>query len=165
MQSSRPLRSMSWTRLRHLRLLGRPGRHRRWISASRIEKSRDNRRSRPSSIRPCWLSQSPVGYGIEITSDTSPSSLASFAAGSQRMPTIYALRKAPRSVVRSVMNSPCHCAGATIARSTAAATNPCWLKVRINPMVTAAALWLKTHPLPAGPAHSRVGATEPAASA
>jgi len=40
-----------------------------------------------------------------------------------------------------------------------------WLKVRINPMVTAAALWLKTHPLPAGPAHSRVGATEPAASA
>src|SRR5208282_6770508 len=36
-----------------------------------------------------------------------------------------------------------------------------WLKVRINPMVTAAALWLKTHPLPAGPAHSRVGATEP----
>ena len=40
-----------------------------------------------------------------------------------------------------------------------------WLKVRINPMVTAHALWLKTHPLPAGPAHSRVGATEPAASA
>ncbi len=40
-----------------------------------------------------------------------------------------------------------------------------WLKVRINPMVTARALWLKTHPLPAGPAHSRVGATEPAASA
>ncbi len=40
-----------------------------------------------------------------------------------------------------------------------------WLKVRINPMVIAAALWLKTHPLPAGPAHLRVGATEPAASA
>ena len=39
-----------------------------------------------------------------------------------------------------------------------------WLKVRINPMVTARALWLKTHPLPEGPAHSRVGATEPAAS-
>ena len=39
-----------------------------------------------------------------------------------------------------------------------------WLKVRINPMVTARALWLKTHLLPEGPAHSRVGATEPAAS-
>ena len=39
-----------------------------------------------------------------------------------------------------------------------------WLKVRINPMVTARALWRKTHSLPEGPAHSRVGATEPAAS-
>jgi hypothetical protein len=39
-----------------------------------------------------------------------------------------------------------------------------WLKVRINPMVKARALWLKTHPLPAGPANSPIGATEPAAS-
>jgi len=38
-----------------------------------------------------------------------------------------------------------------------------WLKVRINPMVKARALWLKTHPLPAGPANSRIGANEPAA--
>jgi hypothetical protein len=38
-----------------------------------------------------------------------------------------------------------------------------WLKVRINPMVKARALWLKTHPLPAGPANSRIGAIEPAA--
>jgi hypothetical protein len=37
-----------------------------------------------------------------------------------------------------------------------------WLKVRINPMVKARALWLKTHPLPAGPANSPIGATEPA---
>jgi hypothetical protein len=38
-----------------------------------------------------------------------------------------------------------------------------WLKARINPMVKARALWLKTHPLPAGPANSPIGATEPAA--
>ncbi len=38
-----------------------------------------------------------------------------------------------------------------------------WLKVRINPMVKARALWLKTHPLPASPANSRIRATEPAA--
>jgi hypothetical protein len=37
-----------------------------------------------------------------------------------------------------------------------------WLKVRINPMVKARALWLKTHPLPAGPANSPPGVTEPA---
>jgi hypothetical protein len=37
-----------------------------------------------------------------------------------------------------------------------------WLKVRINPMVKARALWLKTHPLPAGPANSPIGVTEPA---
>jgi hypothetical protein len=39
-----------------------------------------------------------------------------------------------------------------------------WLKVRINPMVKARALWLKTHPLPAGPANSPIEATEPAAA-
>jgi hypothetical protein len=37
-----------------------------------------------------------------------------------------------------------------------------WLKVRINPIVKARALWLKTHPLPAGPANSPIGVTEPA---
>jgi hypothetical protein len=35
--------------------------------------------------------------------------------------------------------------------------------MRINSMVKARALWLKTHPLPAGLANSPFGATEPAA--
>jgi hypothetical protein len=39
-----------------------------------------------------------------------------------------------------------------------------WRNVGMDPVATARALWLQTHPRPAGPAHSRVGATEPAAS-
>jgi len=38
-----------------------------------------------------------------------------------------------------------------------------WLKVRVNPMVKARALWRKTHPLPASVADSRIAATTPVA--
>ena len=80
---------------------------------------------RRASIRACSLCRSRAGFVTGITSGSLPSSLASFAVDSHRMPTTCALRKVQRSAVRSAMNSPCHCAGDTIARSTTAATNPC----------------------------------------
>ncbi len=49
---------------------------------------------------------------------------ASFAAGSLRMPTICASRKAGRSGARSAMSSRSRCAEDIIARFTAAATKP-----------------------------------------
>ena len=131
-------------------LPGRPGRHRR-SDQRKPNRKKSRQASRPrSSIRPCWLSRSPVGYAIGITSDSSPSSLASICG---RQPAdAHHLRFAQSPALGRKVSDEFT---VPLCRGHHREVHRCgdepvwWLKVRINPMVKARALWLKTHPLPA----------------
>ena len=69
--------------------------------------------------RTCSVKTAP--YGTAITSAMSPGILASSAAATQTMPTIYTLRKAEHSAARSAISSPSRSVAATVARCTIAA--------------------------------------------